>query len=231
MTYKPTIDIISDLNLNNKNDFDWDNRATSLFCIVSGNISSDLTIIEHVLDILDKSYKGVFYIDGKLEHKNIDDYDKTVSSIKAICEKKKNVIYLFNNLVILNSIALLACNGWFDSLDKDRNSDEYFKKHDFRVHDVGYVANTIKSLQRHKDVKKIILISGTVPLSKLRFTNSVNTTDFDGDICLTLDTEKKVSTWIYGGTELVTDIFIDRVRFINNSKLDNQPYWPKAIEV
>lgn len=229
--YTPTIDVISDLNLVDKKDFVWESQATSLFCVVAGNISDDLKIVDYVLSTLEKSYKGVFYIDGSLEHKNVDDYEKTIKKIKSICEKKKNVIYLYNNLIILNDVAFLACNGWFDALGDKSNSDEYFKKHDFRVHDIGYVANTIKSLQRHKDVKKIILVSGTVPLKKLRFETDISNLDFDGDICLTLDTEKKVTTWIYGGTNLHTDIMLDRVRFINNSRLSTQLYWPKIVEI
>ena len=40
-------DIISDLNLQPDDSFNWENKATSLYCIVAGNNSSDLrTVIQ-----------------------------------------------------------------------------------------------------------------------------------------------------------------------------------------
>ena len=32
-------DVISDLNLKRNDSFNWENKATSLYCILSGNIS------------------------------------------------------------------------------------------------------------------------------------------------------------------------------------------------
>ncbi len=36
-------DIIGDLNLEPNDSFNWENKPTSLYCVLSGNVSSDVT--------------------------------------------------------------------------------------------------------------------------------------------------------------------------------------------
>ena len=42
-------DVISDLNLDAEDSFDWEGKATSLYLIIAGNISSDLRVIHQTL--------------------------------------------------------------------------------------------------------------------------------------------------------------------------------------
>ena len=65
-------DYISDLFLSPDESFNWENKATSLYCIVAGNISSDLRTLYQTLAHLGKHYQGVFYIPGILEYETTD---------------------------------------------------------------------------------------------------------------------------------------------------------------
>ena len=69
-------DIISDLYLNPDEKFDWDGKATSLYCVIAGGISNDLLTIRNVLNNLGKYYQGVFYVPGTLEYENSDNLNK-----------------------------------------------------------------------------------------------------------------------------------------------------------
>ena len=77
-----SIDLISDLNLSVTDQFDWTGKSTSLFCVVAGNVSDDLTVVDRVIGHLNEVYRGVLYIDGSLEHRNLFDYDDTIDQIK-----------------------------------------------------------------------------------------------------------------------------------------------------
>ena len=61
-------DIIGELFINPNDSFNWENKATSLYCIVTGNISSDMRVLVQVLAHLSKFYQGIFYVPGKLEY-------------------------------------------------------------------------------------------------------------------------------------------------------------------
>jgi len=54
-------DVISDLNLSENDNFDWEGKPTSLYCVLAGNISSDLTVLYKTVNIL-VNYTRVFSI-------------------------------------------------------------------------------------------------------------------------------------------------------------------------
>ena len=74
-------DLISDLNLSPNDSFNWENKATSLYCVIAGNISNDIRTIALTLSHLTKFYQGVFYTPGSLEFKGIEVYDKRIKEI------------------------------------------------------------------------------------------------------------------------------------------------------
>ena len=69
-------DLISDLNLYPEDSFNWEGKATSLYCIIAGNISEDLRTIKQTLSHLSKFYQGIFYTLGSLEYHNTSDIVK-----------------------------------------------------------------------------------------------------------------------------------------------------------
>ena len=152
------VDLISDLNLTDSDTFDWTGKASSLFCIVAGNVSDDLIILGNTLKQLSENYRGVFFIDGSLEHSNLEDYDSRIQEIKTVCDGIPGVVYMHNHVVILSGVAFVGINGWFGNRKNiDTYEDlEYIDR--FASEDIEYLSVTIKNLQVHQDVRKIVVV-------------------------------------------------------------------------
>jgi predicted phosphohydrolase len=233
MTVPFSIDLISDLNLSDTDMFDWTGKPTSLFCAIAGNISDDLIVVQRVLEHLDEVYRGVFYIDGSLEHVNIYNYDERILRIKEICDRLPNVMYLHNHAIIVNEVAIVGCNGWFGNKKDIFDLEDVHQVQQLKMDDVSYLSNTIKKLQNQPEIEKILLISNSMPSEYLAFKNA--SSHFEDEmnlaICLMFDIDQKIKTWIFGTNDIVVDIKIDRIHFMNNPRDINVPYWPKRIEI
>ena len=103
-------DIISDLNLEPNDNFNWEDKATSLYCILSGNISSDVQTMVNVLSHLSRFYQGVFYTPGLLEYDSspLQNINQRTSDIQNIAKKLPNVILLHHNIVIVDGVAVVC---------------------------------------------------------------------------------------------------------------------------
>lgn len=224
-------DVISDLNLSPNDKFDWSNKVTSLFCIIPGNISNDITVMYTALKHLSTLYQGVFFIDGGKEHPSVNDCDVRTSQISKICKMLKNVVYLHNHVVIVDGIALVGCNGWYGNYEPS-DIIETLSLETHRCDDLSYTIKTIERLQLHVDVQKIVMITNCVPSQDLYFGEVVDLPEPIGPAhCLLQDTESKITTWVYGTHNRTTDTIIDSIRYVNNSCYGQQPYWAKRIEV
>lgn len=225
-------DFISDLNLSPGEVLDWNDKATSLYCIVVGNVSSDLITVKKTLSSLCKFYQGVFYIPGSLEFSDKRSVKSRINDLKKSLYGDKNLVLLYNNIVIIDGVAIAGVNGWspeyidFSTLDKIVAQVN-------RTEDLGYLANSIERLQLHIDVRKIIVVSHAVPRDELYFSEMHEEyTDLpELADCLSLDQERKISHWLFGTQPKLVDITIDSVHYLNNTYLKDTPYWPKRIEV
>lgn len=227
-----SVDLISDLNLDRFTQFDWTGKPTSLFCIVAGNISSDLDVVKEVLEHLGTLYRGVFYIEGTTEHKNIADFSSTIESISDFCKPLSNVIYMHTHVVVLNTVAFVAVNGWYNSVSRILTATENFLLDGRKNEDLGYLSKSIQHLQLHKDASKIVVISSCTPSEKLFFGNHKTfDPDMEPGLALIMDTDHKVSHWLYGGSDIDVDFTYNRRRFVNNPFKKDQPYWPKRIVI
>lgn len=226
-----SFDIISDLYLDEHSDFNWQDKPTSLFCIVPGNITSDLTTLCKVFLQLKKVYQGVFFIDGTLENNLYDNKDTRIKELNKICSSIPNVIYLHSNVVIVEGVALVGINGWQPDMGVP-DEIELFQNKLARYDDIYYLDKTIEKLQLHNDVKKIVIISNSVPSKDLYYGELP---DFIDELfpvnALGNDTENKVVKWIYGTSDKLVDTIINGVNFVNNPKVDRNPYYPKRITV
>lgn len=221
-------DIISDLNLTSQDVFDWEGKPTSLFCIIPGNISSDIMVIYKTLKHLSRFYQGVFFIDGTLENPDINFREKRVDELSRICNSIPNVVYLHTNVVIVDGIALVGINGWAET----HPTSDIFELAANRYDDIMYVEKTIERLQLHVDVKKILMISNCIPLIDLYFgDNTTLTTDLFPANVLHTDTEGKITKWVFGASDKMVDTVINGVKYVNNPKYSGLPYYPKRIEV
>ena len=224
-------DVISDLNLTANSEFDWTGKPTSLFCIVAGNITNDMTVLHRILKHLSGFYHGVFFIDGTIENTGVIDREIQSNEIGRICSNFRNVIYLHNNVVVVDGIALLGLNGWSNKkIETDILDDFHIKC--FRYEDIAYLEKTLEKLQLHVDVRKIIIISSCVPLKELYFgENEVDDEDVYPGYVLYKDTEHKVTKWVYGTYDKMVDTKIGNITYINNAKYDVEPYFAKRIEI
>ena len=225
-------DLISDLNLSPTDKFDWENKATSLYCLVAGNVSSDLKTLELTLNHLSKFYQGVFYTPGSLEFDTEDEFSKRVSDIARICKRIKNLAFLHHHVVIVDGVAILGCNGWYkNDLSITTAYEEIPGLH--RFEDLFYLKNSIDKLQKHLDVVKIIVLTNAVPDQKLYFGEAPNDIGTLPDLTLTLlaDSEYKISHWAFGTHEKIVDTKLDGINYINNPCNNRNPYWAKRITI
>lgn len=224
-------DVISDLNLSSKNKLDWEGKPTSLFCLIPGNISSDFSVIEDTLKQLSSMYHGVFFIDGPAEIGSLTAHTERTAQLAKISTKFKNVVYLHNNVVIVDGIAIVGINGWFGNHDPSDGVDQIRLTYHMNE-DLVYLYKTIEKLQLHVDVKKIVIVSNSVPDIELFYNQIPFVPDDDGlVIALINDTEKKVETWVYGSSDKLVDATIGGVNYVNNGCFGKTPYWPKRIDV
>jgi hypothetical protein len=223
-------DLISDLNLSPNESFNWENKATSLYCIVAGNISSDLRTIFQTLAHLSRFYQGIFYTTGPLEYVGSTDFATRSEEIIKLCKKIPNVALLYHHVVIIDGVAILGANGWScEGFDFDQEDVGHA-----RVEDISYLNKSVLKLQKHLDVKKIFVVTNGVPKKELYFgeqPRSVDNQKLHLDYCLGNDTEMKVSYWAYGSYNKIVDTTIHDVNYINNSYFKRKPYWAKRINV
>jgi predicted phosphohydrolase len=224
-------DIISDLYLTGLDEFNWDSKPTSLFCLIPGNITSDLNILYKTLMHLRKLYQGVFFIDGSLENGDHNNSDIRVKEIARVCQNIPNVVYLHANVAIVDGVALIGINGWEESSTINTDVDIFHVKAN-RYDDIMYLENTIERLQLHVDIKKIIVLSNSIPTKELYFSeDGKNYNELFPANTLHNDSEGKIVKWVFGSSDKMVDTEINGVKFVNNTKHDKNPYYPKRIEV
>jgi hypothetical protein len=226
-----SVDLISDLNLASAEDFDWTDKATSLFCVVAGNISDDLEVVRDVLTRLGACYRGIFYIEGALEHSNLYEYEARIEQIREICSRIDHTIYMHNHVVILNNVAFTAVNGWNGNFTKYSCVEDVTMVSAYRGMDVAHLAHTITSLQNHPEVKRIVIISNALPGKKLTLNDPNIVVQEEGEplTALFADSASKVTTWMFGSYQNFVDEVYDDCRFVNNPQMVNSHYLPKRI--
>jgi hypothetical protein len=224
-------DLISDLNLSPEDNFNWEGKATSLYCIIAGNISADLHTIKQTLSHLSKFYQGIFYTLGSLEYYNTSDVIKRTKEIYKTCNSIGNLAIMHHHVVVVDGIAVLGVNGWYGNTTYDEETASITEV--YRNEDILYVKNTLERLQKHLDVKKIVIVSNSVPGIDLYFGEHPDTVDtqLNLNIALLADTENKVSHWLYGTYGKVVDTNINDINYINNGSFKRNPYWAKRITI
>jgi predicted phosphodiesterase len=260
---KLAFDLISDLHIETWDEsFDWTGMPTSMLCVVAGDISRDRDTVIKTLRHLGECYRAVFYIDGNDEHRyNLSDLGDSYRSLSEEIENIPNVTYLQDNVCIVDGVAFLGTNAWwtFDldpEIDYDQSRAWFRERYQINeaevnnveamaFNDYAYLAKSVERLQTHQDVKKIVLVTHTVPSVEL----IAHDTELEGSYRLNCtgnshilkvfknDTERKISTWCFGHYHNDVDNYIAGVRFVNNCRgRGNTPwsksvYYPKRIEV
>ena len=224
-------DIISDLNLQPNDSFNWENKATSLYCIVAGNVSSDIRTVIQVLLHLSRLYHGVFFVPGKLEYEKCNSIVTRTNELLAISGSLNNVVVMHNNVIVVDGVGLLGSNGWGNienTLDAKNIEMTAAKYEDFT-----FLLKSLGKLQKHLDVKKIVVITSAVPKEELYFGEIPDNVVDQMPLYNILedDTEKKVSHWVFGTYNKPVDLHIDNINYISNAKNQYGPYHAKRLTV
>lgn len=256
-------DLISDLHVETwEGTFDWSDRATSPYCVVAGDVARDRSLAIQTLAHLGRCYQAVFYIDGNDEHRNyMEDLDGSYRSLARQLSQLKNVVYLQDNVAVVDNIAFVGTNGWwgwdFDmTIDPTESAIWFQAKHSLSSdaikrltrmsnQDSTYLSSSVKRLQTHNDVKKIVIVTHTVPdpaliehdiglVGKHKFNQMGNS--FIGS-ALSQDTENKIHTWCFGHYHGSVDQIRNNARFVNNcrgrgdTEFCQHVYHPKRIVI
>lgn len=255
-------DLISDLHVEPGEQFDWNGQQTSLYCVVAGDIARDRDTLLETLRHISSCYLGTLYIDGNDEHRDhMTDIDASYAELSEELQKIPGLIYLHNNVVVIDGIAFIGVNGWWnfhfntdlELADCVRWYCDYvsvdhvvaYQTVQKAYNDAAYLSSTIRRLQKHPDVKSIIIVSHTVPTPEL--------TDHDTDLVdqlryncvgnphllrsLEHDTANKVSMWCFGHYHRAMDREINSIQFISNPRgrintpWCQNPYFARRIEV
>lgn len=224
-------DIISDLNLDPDQSFNWENKASSLYCLVAGNVSSNVRTVVQVLTHLSQFYQGVFYVPGSLEYETSISIPKRLKEINVVCSDLQNVCLLYKQVAIIDGIAIIGANGWNDAGNITKLGVLF--KSAAREQDRIYLNNSISKLQKHIDIKNIIIVTNAVPDDYLYF-GEIPQQDIDQiPLCEILenDLEHKVTHWVFGSYKKSVDTYVNGINYINNPYQAKSPYWPKRLSI
>ena len=161
-----SFDLISDLHVETWDNFDWTGQATSPYCVIAGDVSQDRRRLVETLKHLGNCYQGVFFIDGNDEHRNyLEHLGQSYYELSRYVDKFKNVVFMQDNVVIINGVAFVACNGWFSfSLNPKIDFNQTVAWFNARygvsasvaatiasmaLTDAAYLRNSIRKLQMH----------------------------------------------------------------------------------
>lgn len=257
-----SFDLISDLHVETWDSFNWEGQPTSPYCVVAGDVSQDRAKLAETLKHLGSCYQGVFYIDGNDEHRfYLESIGQSYRDLSRYVDKFKNVVFMQDNVVVVNGVAVLACNGWwgfdFDpTIDFDQTvswfNNRYGINHsvapviaNMAMTDAAYLRNSVRKLQMHRDVKAIVIVTHTVPNPLLishdlelenhyRFNTTGNA---HLQIALDEDSENKIKAWCFGHYHRSVDRIINGIRYVNNCRgrgntdWCQHAYYPKRITI
>lgn len=259
---KMSFDLISDLHVEGWGNFDWTGQPTSPYCILAGDVARDREVLIETLNHLGESYAAVFYIDGNEEHRHyLEDLGQSYHDLVDKVKKINNVVFMQDNVVIINGVAILATNGWW-TYDFDYNSNfdhtiDCYQNHvkcsvnavsaisSLAYHDSAYLANSVHKLQTHQEVGAIVMVTHTVPAPWIaeHDVELVGTWRYDClgnqhmQAVLNEDTENKIKTWCFGHYHRPVDRIHQNIRYVSNPRGRantswSQPvYYPRRIEV
>jgi len=248
-------DLISDLHVETWSEkFNWQGKSTSMLCVVAGDISEDRDLVVETLKHLSTCYRTVLYIDGNDEHQQyMQDIGSSYQTLAEQIAKIPNVVYLQDNLVIIDGVAFLGTNGWWTyDFNPDIEYDQarlWFQEHytvdsttvsnleTMALQDYAYLTNSIKKLQTYQDVKRIVIITHTVPSFEfiehdLSLEGSYRQNVFGNSFMrgvLAADTEKKIDTWCFGHYHGSVDRGGNGIRYVNNCRGKGDTPWNVGV--
>ena len=256
-------DLISDLHVETWDSFDWTGQATSPYCVVAGDVARDRQQLLDTLTHLGQCYPGgVFYVDGNEEHKDyLDDLGASYQALSKDIDAIPNVVYMQDNVIIVNGVALLGTNAWWTyDFDTDISVDSSIQsiQDHFGINepaatnimgvaynDAAYMINSVRKLQTHKEVGAIVIVSHTVPAPWIiaHDPDLGGTWRYNGmgnshiTRAIDEDTEDKIKAWCFGHYHRPVDRELGGIRYVSNprgrgnTEWRQQAFYPRRIEI
>jgi predicted phosphohydrolase len=247
-------DLISDLHVESWPDtFDWTLKATSPWCVVAGDVARERENLIKVLTHLGQCYQAVFYIDGNDEHYGrYENFAQSYQEIKKLIAKIPGVVYLQDNVVILNDVAVMGTNGWwgfdFDTAQNKKDViDWWCDTFELADHipvtidsmnqgDAIYINRSLTRLQ-DESVKHVVIVTHTVPDVRIiqHDPHLVGTPAFNvmGNRHMTAalgsDVASKVHTWCFGHYHGAVDQIHNGIRYVNNCRGRLNTPWRQMV--
>jgi len=150
---------------------------------------------------LSQQYQGVFFTPGMLEYESADEINSRTSELVTLAQKVPNIVILHHNIVIVDGVAIIGSNCWETAHEPGTSiSIDDLKYNQYRLDDMGFLHKTIEKLQRHLDVKKIVIVTNGVPNENCYFGEVPEyvARQTPLDTVLNADSESKVTHWVYG---------------------------------
>jgi predicted phosphodiesterase len=254
-------DLISDIHIDKwpiEDQIDWEGRSTSLVAVVAGDVSGNLKQSYETILEISKHYKHVIYTDGNHEHANRPGIEARRLEMAALLHKYRNISYLYRKVVILDSVAFIGCNGWFDYefcepyisrdfainqlIDQEDNRELIMEQWNSAIEDGEFLSNAVAETSINPSIKSIVLVTHTLPNRRLRDMNTRSTRDLvlQGNTYMenvpNFDLDKKIKVWCYGHVHRCNDRMIDDIRYVSNPRgipqhMDSQKiYYPLCIK-
>ena len=236
-------DLVSDLHcLPGDGSLTWKDWDPASICVVAGDLVRGRTDLAAALRELRETYDRVIYVDGNSEHRDrLGSISVNCGEIRDIVEQVHGAVYLYDNMVLIDDVAFLGTNGWY-SFDADSRWSFSETAGMIRDHygidqsvcdnmllqsivDSRYLMSSLRRLQRYPDIRRIVIVTHTVPHRSLirdpgvrdhcRVNATVNTVMAQ---CLQEDTEHKVRAWCFGHLHEAVDQVLDQVRYVSNPR-------------
>jgi len=231
-------------------------------CVLAGDVGRDRDLVTRTLRHLGKCYQAVFYIDGNDEHfAHLENLEHSYVDLARRLARIPNVVYLQDNVVIVDGVAILGTNGWwgfdFDlGIDPEQAAQWCQEKYHLSNSatksiarmsntDATYMISSVARLQAHADVKKIVMVTHTVPDPAL----IAHDIELDGSMrfntmgnrlmmqAMAADTTNKLHTWCFGHYHGSVDQTRSGIRFVNNcrgrgdTQYSRPVYYPQRIVI
>lgn len=257
-------DLISDLHIDQWSDdkqINFKGLGTSLTCVVAGDVSQNIKQTRDFLyKLADSAYQAVIFIDGNHEHRaDYESIEKNCEWFERELSRKSNITYLWDSTCVFGSTAFIGANGWwtYDYLEpvvsrlecinsfcqhEDLSDEIALEIWDHAVENSEFLVNIIKDFNKTDIIKKIVIVTHTLPNKNLIEPLSSMTISSLGKLHNSLiqdmmihDTNKKINAWCFGHYHgEAVDTTIDDVRYISNPRGTPQDtifpiYYPKLV--
>lgn len=232
-----SFDLISDLHVQDwPQKLQWEDQPTSPYCLLVGDVARERKELVKTLRHLARCYQAVFYIDGNEEHRDHwADLEESYNNLAAQVGTISNLVYLRNDAVIINGVAIIGANGWWSydlgpcyTYPLVGNHTDLHQQRilSMAIEDSQYLAKSIARLQKHPDVRHIVIATHTVPVKSLIDHDcELSGTDLINhmgnpylEYALESDLQNKVHTWCFGHYHGTVDRMHRGIRFVNNCR-------------